>query len=52
MNKKGQIRFNFGMIDGFSLLLFGIGIYMLLAENDKAGWILIILAFVKQVSGR
>jgi uncharacterized protein (UPF0333 family) len=52
MNKKGQIRFNFGMMDGFSLLLFGIGIYMLMIEKDTAGWILIILAFVKQFSGR
>lgn len=51
MNKKGQIRFNFGAVDGFSLIMLIIGLY-LLNQNNNVGWLMIILAFVKQFSGR
>lgn len=51
MNKKGQLRFNLGTLDLFSAALFFLGI-ILISEGNQLGWILIIIAFIKQFSGR
>ena len=46
--KQGQFRIQFGIVDGFSLMIIIIGIYLILTGELILGWIFVVGGFVKQ----
>lgn len=54
LNNKGDlmVKISNPQIDGISLLLIIGGIIILISSKNFAGWILIIIGFIKQISGK
>ena len=52
MEKRGQVRYDYSGVDIFSVVLFLLGIYVSSQNNVGLGILLIVLAIIKQFSGR
>ena len=52
LDKKAQLRYNYGALDLVSAGLVLIGIYLVQTGNNKLGWLLIAIGILKQFSYR